>query len=265
MVRRALLTAVLALGFLAFQPFGAYADVVPIPPPPIPVDPVYWEASRSTPDTSGIIAADGWTQANGGFLITWTITSQSDHWEYTYTISNNDTSKTRPTDPELSHWILEVSPESDDELGPLIIPGSASFTYQGPQTWTQDASPDPTDPGHNNGNSNLPVDLYGIRILFSASRPDDDPDSYVFSFWSARQPVWGDFYAKDGKHDDILAVAWNSDILTEPTLGGPFTGYIPVPDTTPGGGGGPIPEPSSLLLLILGGCGVLASRLRRKP
>jgi len=259
-MRRALLTATLALGIVAFQSLSAYADFVPVPQ----LDPSHpnddWTGLRSTPQGSGVIAADGWTDARGGFRISWTIVPEAGNLRYTYTISNADGSI--PTTPGLSHWVLEVSPIMTEQNLSQFIFSSTVPIKDGPQLWSADPTPDPTDPGHNNGNPNLPADLYGIEFDLCRNSP------YTFSFLSTQIPVWGDFYAKDGapgNEGHIVATAWDSGIGTDPTLlTTDFSLWIPVPDTF-SGGGGQIPEPSSLLLLTLGGCGVLASRLRRKP
>jgi hypothetical protein len=235
MVRRTLFAALLALGFLAFQPLSAYADFVPVPQS----DPIHpnddWTGSRSTPDASGehgITGTGSWSQDNGGFEISWTIVSpqqsSSGYWEYTYTISDVDGS---PLNPDFNLLILEVSPIITEDNVHGIIPYT-SIPFSGPQLWQPPRYP----------------------LLYGISTGGWDP--WVFT--STQAPVWGDFYAEDG----VSVTAYNSDIGTDPgSTTTVFTGWIPVPDS----GGGQIPEPSSLLLLTLGGCGVLASRLRRKP
>ena len=248
-MKNAFLTALVALGLLALQPLAAHADMVPVGPADL-------TGSRSTPDASGIVAADGWTDANGGFKISWTIVDPQDslsgHWEYSYTLSNADGSA--PTIPGLSHWLLEVSPViTSDNVGGYIFDSDPAFI--GPQTWS------PPPPGKSN--VNMPGDLYGIKFT-----PTDNTEesSYTFTFQSTQNPVWGDFYAKDGNQrqpdgSHIWATAWNSDFGTDPTsLTTDFTGWIPVPDTE----STRIPEPSSLLLLVLGSSAVLGSKLRSR-
>ena len=234
-MRRAFAVGIVALGLLAVQGLNAYANYVPV----LPAD---YSSLRSSAAGGGITASGDW--GTGNLTISWVIVppavSASHYWEYTYTVTQS------PGVPEdlLSHWLLEVSEVSPDDpdLGPLIIGGSTNFEYEGPKTWT----------AYFGGNPDLPVNLYAISL--------DPTSDLVFSFWSARRPVWGDFYFKDGSH----ATAWNTAIGTEPSST-PFTNWIAVPDTERGGSDGQIPEPSSLLLLVLGGCGVLVSRLRRKP
>jgi hypothetical protein len=220
---------------LAFRPFPAYADFVP-------VTSTDWTGWRTTPDQNvehGITATEDWSEDNGGLKISWRIVSPqqsvSGYWDYTYTISDADGGD--PADPP-SLWILEVSPVITESNVDQFI-SQSSWTFQGPQSWT--------DP-------NLPGTVWGIKIVI---------DPVIWSLSSTQGPIWGDFFTSSAGEGGVVATAWNSGLGTDPTLSTTtdFTPWIPIPD----GGGGQIPEPSSLLLLTLGGCGVLASRLRRKP
>jgi hypothetical protein len=242
MLKKAFLTALLAVGFFALQPLSAHADMVPVPASD-------WSgptAFRSTPDTSGIVAADGWTDANGGFKISWTIVDPQDslsgYWEYSYTIS--EANGNTPTNPGLSHWNLEVSPViTSDNVDSYIFHTNQAF--EGPKTWSGGVGNTVDQPGP----------IYGIKVPPGGTTLTN----YTFSFWSTQNPVWGDFFAADGKHSGIWATAWNSSFGSDP-IGSTtdFTPWIPVPDTE----STRIPEPSSLLLLVLGASGVLGSRLR---
>jgi len=249
-MRRELLAVVLALGLC---PLAAYADFVPVGSGDL-------IGSRTTPPASGVVAADGWTDGNGGFTISWEITSStvsaSGYWEYEYTIDVDD-------GPDLSHWLLEVSPIiTEGNLGQYFPTGFYSddpyFQVEGPVTWGADPlSPNNTSPGGNNGNPNLPADIYGLSF--------GTEQDLLVGFWSTQQPVWGDFYAKDGKHEGIVATAWNSGFGSDPDDSTTdFTGWIPVPDTTGGGGPPPVPEPASLILLMLGTSAVLGRRWLRR-
>ncbi len=221
----------------------------------IPVDDPYLVGSRSTPDSSGVTAADGWTQANGGFKISWDISySMADMlWDYSYWITDADGSALQP---ELSHWLLQVSEViTPQNVEQYIL--NADFTWENdqPKLFTADPnSPNSTNPGANGGSPNLPVDLYAIKI--------DDGQSAV-SFQSPQQPVWGSFYVKDGKQDGIVATAWN--VVTNVAPSAPFTNWIPTPDTNGGSGGHPtIPEPGTVLLLGWGLAGLVALKRRRR-
>ena len=203
-----LLTVVLGLSTTAF------AQVL--------VDPNGLTGSRSTPQSSGVFAANGWTETNGGFTISWEILFDPNvaHWTYSYTITDKDGT---PIEPEISHLLLEISPFiSPDNVGDHIFNSTVPIT--GPMTWTADPnSPNTTNPGANNGNPNLPDDIYGIKL---------DESLGTYTFQSSQPPMWGDFYSKDGKQGGIVATAWNVGFGTDPnTSTMDFTAWVPVPDT----------------------------------
>ena len=134
----------------------------------------------------GVTAADGWTSANGGFLFSWDISLSGTTWTYIYTLTAED-GTTLAKAP--SHAIFEVSPDFDQDLAGLGLP----------QTWGADPlSPNNTSPGGNNGNPNLPADLFGIK---------SDAGGETYTFMTDVVPVWGDFYTKDGT-DAGIASSW---------------------------------------------------------
>ena len=103
--------------------------------------------------------------------------------------------------PAGSHWIFEVSPIiTDANVGQYIY--DENFTLVGPQTWTADPNtPNSTTPGANNGNPNLPANLYGVKAD-TGTDPNTQPPGVAggtYTFSSTQAPVWGDFYMKDGK------------------------------------------------------------------
>ncbi len=173
--------------------------------------------SRTTPEANGIVASDGWEQPLGGFKISWYIEQVStDLWSYTYKISNAD--GTTPTVPDLSHFILEVSSPITNSNWQDYFPSVTSGTVVEVKDFSA---------ADGNSNPYLPGTLHGIKFA---------GDNYTFAFTSIEAPVWGDFYAKDGLHEDPsgtdeFATAWNAGILNAPTVGlSDYTAWIPRPD-----------------------------------
>lgn len=198
--------------------------------------------SRTTPESSGVKAGDGWQDISGGFRIAWSINDYSStqgYWEYTYTLTNNDSPFFTTLDPGLSHWILELSDTFTSNNIWDITGGKFEI-----KTFSSGGS-----------NPDMLSDIYGIKF--------EPGDSVTFK--SDRSPMWGDFYAKDGKHDGIWATAWNTGFGQDPYAPGitDYTPWIAVPDTT-----GPtptiIPEPSTLILLLIGLLGLTSLCIRRK-
>lgn len=216
---------------------------------PILVQPGDFTGSRSTPPASGIYAADGWTDNQGGFRIAWEISFDGNVWKYKYTFTDKDGGA---INPDMSHVIFEVSDSiTPDNVNQLIF--NTNFTLEGPRTWAADPlSPNNTSPGGNNGNPNLPADIYGIK-----ADTGSDEVGGMYMFESLRRPIWGDFYTKDGKHGGIVAVAWNTGIGTDPDANTTdFTPWIPVPDTLIE----KVPLPASLLLLLAGVAALFLAR-----
>jgi PEP-CTERM motif len=192
----------------------------------IPVAPSDWNGTRSTPTGSGVIAYDGWANESGGFKISWAITFTSGAeypWSYSYSLT--DLNGEPLTDAYPSHLLLEVSPDFILDIDTDIS------DVQGPMTWTDQQ-----------GNPYMPGSLWGIKLNEGLT---------TYSFLSKVGPIWGDFYSKDGKHDGIIAVAYNSNFGNDPdSLTRDFTGWVPVPDTE--GAPPPVSEPGTLMLIATG-------------
>jgi hypothetical protein len=172
---------------------------------------------------------------DNGFEISWKITYNSGIYTYTYDISGvggADLSQ------NLSHWICEVtnpSELSDFTSNPAIDDGPKTFTSGG-------SNPDMPASG-----------IYGIKWNATTA-------TYTVTFTTTKDPVWGDFYAKDGVAgtSGIWNVAYNTGFGTDPTSSTTnFTPWIATPD-----GGVVTPIPGSLLLLGSGLLGLVG--LRRK-
>ncbi len=123
-----------------------------------------------------------------------------------------------------------------------------------------------------NGNPGLPDQpFYGIK-----SDVGYNTLNYVFYFDSWRRPMWGDFYAKDGKTDGIDNIVynegfrkdpitgrdWDPDINIYPARDGAFMGHILVPDTESTSHA--IPEAGSLFLGAIGLMPLVAYKYKRR-
>lgn len=143
--------------------------------------------------------------------ISWTVTdTDTSHpgfpWKYTYTFGHNG------TQAGISHVIIEASPGMTvDDM--VDLTGASLY---------------PSDPiGEHrvmSGNPNMPEDINGIKF----NPLTEGAFSMTWTFFSDRQPVWGDFYARcGGKQGGInYAYNYNMDSL------GNESGFLS-PDTDP--------------------------------
>ena len=188
----------------------------------ITVDESYYVGSRSLA-TGGITAGGAW--ATGNPTITWNISiedsGQYAGWvKYSYTWNVTDGGN-------LSHIIFEIS-DNEDTVAADFSSGLVDYYDL------------------NNSNPDMPTGFRGIKF--------DSPGTAI-TFYSKHLPMWGDFYAKDGKVGGTWNTAWNNGIGTDPT-GDPFTNWIPVPDTKT------VPIPSAAWLLGAGLVGLVGIRRR---
>lgn len=171
------------LGALLFLSSVAFAG--------IPVPPANYTGSRTTPEGSGIGSTGGYLEANGGFKIAWNISFDGSYWNYSYTVTDKNGDV---VSPDVSHWIVEISPEVDfDNLSDYIF--DANATVVGPpggNFWPADPLfPYNTQSGGNSGNPNLGTNLVGIKFDASSQSVGG-----TYTFKSIEPPVWGDFYIK---------------------------------------------------------------------
>ena len=167
----------------------------------INVTPADYTGTRSTDSASELTATGNWAN---GFWLTWEVTDNGDGtWDYRYVIEFDEGVEGDP-----SHFNIEVSPSFTEDN---IL--DSNGTIDGPQVFTEQE-----------GNPNMPDDLYSIKFDFSG---------YVYELTSDRNPVWGDFYSKDGNAGGLgTNSVWNSEFGTDPLAGdSPFSGWIPVPDS----------------------------------
>lgn len=180
----------------------------------------------------GLFGTDGWSTA----VLDWEVSSDNDIWTYNYTFT--------VADKAISHLLFEVS---DTFTADNILAG----TTEGYQLDVYDSS---------NGNPGMPGSITGLKWDVSG-----DFLSESITIVTDRPPMWGDFYAKDGKDSGDWVFAYNTELGTDtfaPIGDGNAGGWALVPDT----GSAPVPEPGTMLLLgagLIGLAGVSRKKVRK--
>jgi len=188
---------------------------------------------------SGLIGSGGWDGVNDhGFKLAWDISDLGSTWHYKYIITGAD--GTSSLSKAISHVIIQLSDSIKD-----ITPSDGTDEVK---------TYNPGDDG--NSNVGLPASIYGAKIT-----PSGDVTKWTVEFNIDREPIPGNFYAKDGKDGGVWTYVYNTGLTSAQGA------FIMRPDThghdgPPGGP--PIPTPAAACagLVLMGAIGA-ARRMRK--
>ncbi len=190
--------------------------------------------------SSGLFGTDGWSNAT----FEWSVTDPAQnlnfpgHWEYDYTLKVF-------SQKSISHLIIQVSDQfQSTDMLPGTTPGGILDFY--------------SNTSQGNSNPGFPVSAPGIKGIKWNTQQQDDEDILTFSVTiiTDKNPVFGNFYAKDGEFH--IEGNGNIDVFAYSGNENGFLFNVPVPDTNT-----TVPEPATMLLLGSGLIG-LAGYGRKK-
>ncbi len=186
--------------------------------------------SGSLMSPAGATATGYW--GYNGFQIEWLVEDQPDgSWKYQYWLKDSQGVLYQdPATAAVSHFTLEISPDAT----------AADF-------WGASGR----------------LEFGDINGISSAMKLDYGSGHY--EFFSTRAPVWGDFYAKDGRAGGMgLNEAYNNGFGNPDPLDGPTNGSIGYKVLRPDTSTTVVPEPGTMLLMGIGLAGAGIVRKFRK-
>jgi hypothetical protein len=206
--------------------------------------------------SNGLYGTHAWSDAS----LSWEVEETSPGvWQYDYEFIVDA--------KEISHVIFEVSEdfEACDGTDPDCDPATDNILAGTTTGWIYDDNYSSTNPG--NSNPYMPATIPGLKWNFSGLT------TINVTLVTDKEPMWGDFYAVDGKKpgEEVYAYSTGFGLSTDAVIGSGNAvdseghAWVLVPDTNGGGGGGQdVPEPSTFLLLGFGlaGAGLLRRRIK---